>query len=70
MELSTQTLSRARKLGAVAVIGSAAAVALAAVMLPPAVAGLLPVLALMTPFLAAGIVEGAIDTMDQGGAHA
>ena len=67
MNLSTQNLTRARKLALVAVAGSFSAVALAALALPRSMADVLPVLALIVPFVAAGILESRIDHLS---AHA
>ena len=67
MTLSTQALSHARKLAVAVVAVSLGGVALLALAVPPAVAGLLPALVLAVPFIAASIVDGAID---DGSAHA
>jgi hypothetical protein len=67
MKTSTQALSHARKLGLAALVGSAAAVAFAAVVLPASVAGVLPAITLAIPFLAGGLVE---DALDHGASHA
>ena len=61
MNLSNQNLARARKLALVAVAGTFSAVALAALALPPNILDVLPVLALIVPFLAAGVLENRID---------
>lgn len=61
MTLSTQTLSHARKLGFGTVLAGIGSLALAALVLPPAAATLVSALALVVPFVAAGLVEGAID---------
>jgi hypothetical protein len=64
MNLTTTELTRARKLAIVTVASTFSTVALAALALPANIAsGVLPVLALTLPFVAAGVLDSRIDHM-------
>ena len=68
METSIKAGGGGRKLAVMSVLATVGTAMLAAVVLPPAAADVLPVLALLLPFIAAGVVDCAVEPT--GEAHA
>ncbi|HEX7477141.1 MAG TPA: hypothetical protein VF331_05005 [Polyangiales bacterium] len=61
METSIKVTSGVRRLAVASVVVSVLIPVLAAAVLPPAAVGFLPVLALLLPFIAAGVVDGRFE---------